>query len=178
MSKFNPYATSNAVLKGLGPTTGVRRIGDLVAMPLRAELPNRCVKCNREAHEPTPTRRLYWYPAWCYLFILVPLLLILVILATYKDAYIRPGLCRDHKRNRIEAITTAWVGVFVAITVPFMFADTGYLWPAVWFSIALLLGVIVYALRRGRLVYATRLDRREVWLAGCGEDFLDSLPGN
>jgi len=178
MTKFNPYATSNAVLKGLGPTNGVRRIGNLVAMPLEAALPNRCVKCNGEAHEPTPMRTLYWYPSWCYVFIFIPLLLIIVALVARKEAYVTPGLCRDHKRKRTGVITTAWVGLFVAFTVPFMFANTGYLWPAVWFSILLFLGVIGYAILRGRLVYATRIDQYEVLLAGCGDDYLDSLPGN
>lgn len=166
------------MLKGAGPTAGVRRIGNRVAMPLEAALPNRCVKCNGEVHEPTPLRTLYWYPPWCYVFIFIPLLLIIMAMILRKEAYVSPGLCREHKRKRIAAITTGWAGLFVAFVVPFMFANTGFLWPAVWFSIALFLGVIVYAMLRGRLVYATHIDQHEVLLGGCGDEYLDSLPGS
>jgi len=64
----------------------------------------------------------------------------------------------------------------VAIVVPFVFANTEYMGAAVGFSLLTFLVVIVYALRRGRVVYAKRIDDEEVRLGGCGQEFLDSLP--
>jgi hypothetical protein len=31
---------------------------------------------------------------------------------------------------------------------------------------------------KGRIVYAKRIDKDEVRLGGCGEEYLDSLPGS
>jgi len=63
----------------------------------------------------------------------------------------------------------AWVGVFVAFSLPFMFAGTEYIGPAIWACVLLLIAVIVYAMVHGRVVYAKRIDDEEVRLGGCGE---------
>ena len=180
MDRHNPYAPSHASLKqddNLGRRNEARRDGKWVVMPLEASLPRRCVKCNGEADEPTKQRTLYWHPGWVYLLLFVALLIfIIVAIVTRKKAVVDPGLCREHKRARVNAIATAWVGVFVAFSLPFMFAGTEYIGPAIWACVLLLIAVIVYAMVHGRVVYAKRIDDEEVRLGGCGEAFRDSLP--
>ena len=181
MTKHNPYAPSRASLKqsgNLGSSDEVRRDGKWVVMPHKASMPQRCIKCNGEIHEPTKMRTLYWHPGWVYVLLLVNLLIfIIVAVAVRKVAMVDPGLCLEHKQKRRNVIVMGWLGVVIAFVIPFMFAGTEYMGFAVGFSILLFLAVILFAMIRGRVVYAKRIDADEVRIGGCGEDFLDSLPG-
>jgi len=180
MPKHNPYAPSQASLKQsehLGHSHNVRRDGKWLVMPKDAALPSRCVKCNQDADEPTKVRTVYWHHPALYILILVSLLIYVIVAAIVrKSAKIAPGLCEDHKKRRFNAILTGWIGVLVAFIVPFVFADTQYMGAAVGLSILGFLVIIIYAMRRGRIVYAKRIDSDEVRLGGCGQEFLDSLP--
>jgi hypothetical protein len=181
MPKHNPYAPSRASMKQPehhGPGVDVRRDGKWVVMPRDGALPPRCVKCNAQADEPIKERTLYWHHPALYILLLVSILIYAIVaVIVRKSARLSPGLCADHKKQRLNVILTGWTGVFVAFTVPFMFADSEYLGLVVSLSVLLFLVVIVYAMVRGRIVYAKRIDQDEVRLGGCGKDFLDSLPG-
>ncbi len=180
MSKHNPYAPSRASLKQhehLGPIDQVRRDGKWVVLPRHAALPPRCVKCNGEVDEPTRQRTLYWHHAGVYALLLVNLLIYAIVAAIVrKKAVIAPGLCAEHKRKRRDAILTCWVGILLAFATPFVFGSDEYFGLVLLFSVVLFIAVIVYAMVRGRIVYARKIDEDEVRLGGCGRGFLDSLP--
>jgi hypothetical protein len=182
MQKHNPYAPSSASLRQrehLGPSDEVRRDGKWVVMSPDAALPARCVKCNGEVDEPTKLRTVYWHHGAIYLLLLVNLLIFLIVaLAVRKKAVIAPGMCLEHKRSRRNAILYAWLGILFAFVTPFVFASSEYLGMVVMFSVVVFVTVIVYGMTKGRIVYAKRIDKDEVRLGGCGEEYLDSLPGS
>jgi hypothetical protein len=43
-------------------------------------------------------------------------------------------------------------------------------------GVLLLFAAILAGMRMARIVYASKIDKSQVWLKGCGAEFLDSLP--
>jgi drug/metabolite transporter (DMT)-like permease len=180
MANHNPYAPSRASLKQAdkpGDSSEVRRDGKWVVMPINASLPPRCVKCNAEADQPTKERKLYWHHPGIYLLLLINLLVYAIVAAIVrKQVRVSPGMCQEHKLERRNILLIGWVGVAVAFAAPMTFANDHNMGLWVLFSVLLFLGVILFAMIRGRIVYAKRIEADEVRLGGCGRDFLDSLP--
>lgn len=174
----NPYAPSRASLAGgnVRPTDGVWREDKVVVLARDHELPDRCVKCNEPADEPTKTRKVYWHHPGYYVLLLINVILyVIVALFARKTVDVNPGLCARHKQKRSNGIWLGWgglVGGFIAMSWAFQNHRPGL-------GLLLLfatLGCVIAGLIMSRIVYAKRIDDRYVLLKGCGPAFLEGLP--
>jgi len=180
----NPYAPSRATLESgtssaHATSNGVWRDGSTLVMQPSASLPQRCVKCNEEADQPTRERKVYWHSPWLYLLILLNMIIfIIVALIARKQPVVTPGLCADHKQRRRNALLAGWAAIGLGIALFFAAgsADSGNGPLYVLAGILSILGGIVWGVVFGRVVYAKRIDAAYVRLGGCGGAFLDSLP--
>ncbi len=182
MGERNPYAPSPASLRTgtpSGPTAGQvtawRDKGVMVMIP-GAEIPQRCVKCNEAADEPTKTRTVYWYSSWLYLLLLLNILIFAIVaLIVRKKAVVSAGLCSVHKERRRNVITGAWIGVCAGLLLIYAGVSTSSgLESAI--GVLVILSSIVVGIAMGRIVYPVRIDDAYVRLKGCGEPFLETLP--
>jgi hypothetical protein len=176
----NPYAPSTASLAG----ADVRAVGTriwrdekvLIVARDAGDLPNRCVKCNEAADEPTKTRKLYWHHPGFYLTLVIsPIVYLIVALIARKTAKLSPGLCARHKQRRTLGLVIGWGGFllcFFGMSVAFGSENPGL-------GMLLLLATfasIITGMILSRIVYPRRIDERYVQLKGCGEAFLAELP--
>lgn len=174
----NPYAPSRASLTGgdVRDSAGVWRSEKLVVLARDADLPNRCVKCNEPADEPTKTRKVYWHHPGYYVVLLInAILYVIVALIARKTAAVHPGLCVGHKQRRLLGIGVGWVGFiagFIAMMVAFG-ADQAGLGVLL---LVLTLTAVLTGMYLSQIVHAKRIDDRYVLLKGCGKPFLAALP--
>ncbi len=185
MDDRNPYAPSRASLsQGRAPSGGVgsdvtawRNLNFLVMVP-GSTLPDRCVKCNEPADEPTKVRKVYWHHPGVYALILINIIIYAIVGAIVrKKAMVGAGLCVAHKKRRRLALTLGWGGFGLGLGLIFASASGAAQSGALLgFGVLLLLSAAVAGVFMARIVYATRIDKTHVWLKGCGAEFLDSLP--
>lgn len=176
----NPYAPSTASLAGSDVrAAGARMWRDekvLIVARDAGDLPNRCVKCNEAAEEPTRTRKVYWHHPGFYLtFLISPIVYLIVALIARRTAKLSPGLCARHKQTRGLGLAIGWGGFIVGfLAMSFAFGSDnpglGSLLLLATFA-AIITGMIL-----SRIVYPRRIDDRYVQLKGCGEAFLAELP--
>jgi hypothetical protein len=171
----NPYAPPKSSLEPEG-VRGFWRDGKILVLRMGSLLPNRCVKCNAPAEEPIKQRKVYWHHPVIYLVLFLNVLIyILVALVARKNAKINPGLCANHRKRRYLAIGLGWTGIILGA----LFAVVGGIndIPAfLLFGIVFLLGSSIAGLIFARIVFPKKIDKEFVFLKGCGNDFLDSLP--
>lgn len=109
--------------QGVG-SAGLWRDKRAVVLGARAELPDRCVKCNAPGEGRRLKRNLYWHPPAWYLLILVNLLVYAVAaLAVRKRATIEVGLCEAHRIRRWMHIGIAWGFVISSVASFFVAAN-------------------------------------------------------
>ncbi|MEP6670811.1 MAG: DUF4339 domain-containing protein [Chthoniobacter sp.] len=144
--------------------------------PLDAVFPSRCVKCNAPTDSPQKTRKLYWHHPAVYLALLINLIVYAIIaMCVRKRTTALVSMCDTHRASRRNAIITAWVLVVVGLGSIIGGIAADYGWVA-GLGVLLLLGGIIYGIARGRIIYATKIDKERVWLGGCGKDFLAQFP--
>ena len=176
----NPYAPSTASLAGVdvrAASSHMWRDEKVLVMARDAgDLPNRCVKCNEDADEPTRTRKLYWHHPGFYLTLVIsPIVYVIVALVARKTVKLSPGLCARHKQRRNLGLAIGWGGFllcFSGMSIAFGSESPGL-------GLLLLLatfGCIITGMFMSRIIYARRIDDRYVKLLGCGEPFLAQLP--
>ena len=182
MAERNPYAPSQASLKTgpshtAGQVTAWRDARVMVMIP-NAAIPDRCVKCNEPADEPTKERTLYWHSPWLYLLLLLNILIFAIVaLIMRKKAVVSAGLCTDHKKRRRNVLTAAWIGVLAGVFLLFEGIASPSAGGLMAFAgVLLVVGSIIVGMAMGRVVYAVRIDKDYVRLKGCGEPFLETLP--
>ena len=183
MGERNPYAPSPASLKPgtqSGPAAGrpvaAWRDGRVMVMLPGTEFPNRCVKCNEPADEPTKTRTVYWYSPWLLLLILASIIIFAIVaMIVRKHAIVSPGLCADHKKRRRNVIAGAWIGVVAGFLLIYAGVSTSSGAQSAIGVLALLISIVV-GIAMGRIVHAARIDSEYVRLKGCGKPFLETLP--
>ena len=98
----NPYAPSQATLKQSGPPSGqlnsratAWRYRKMLVMVPETALPDRCIKCNAPAHEPTKERKVYWHHPAVYVLILINVILYAIVGAIVRSAqWWRPACVR------------------------------------------------------------------------------------
>jgi hypothetical protein len=175
----NPYAPSAASLAGAEVRTGARlwRLEKVLIMARDdGDLPNRCVKCNEAAEEPTRTRTLYWHHPGFYVVLLINIIAyVIVALIARKKAKVSPGLCARHKQKRRLGLSIGWGGFIlgsIGMTLAFG-SDQPDLGMLLLFAT---FGCIIAGIIMSRIVYANRIDDRYVRIKGCGEPFLAELP--
>ena len=175
----NPYAPSSASLAGSEARTGARlwRFEKLLIVARdEGDLPDRCVKCNEPADEPTKTRTVYWHHPGFYVVLLVNVFVYAIVaLIVRKKAKVSPGLCQAHKQRRLMGLGIGWGGFLVGFIA--MMMAFGNESPGLGMLLMLAtLGSIVAGMIISRIVYPKRIDDRYVQLKGCGEAFLAELP--
>jgi hypothetical protein len=175
----NPYAPSTASLTGAELRAGARlwRLGKVLIMTRDdGDLPNRCVKCNEAAEEPTRTRTVYWHHPGFYIVLLINIIAyVIVALIARKKAQVSPGLCATHKQKRALGLWVGWGGFVLGLIC--MFAAFGSESPGLGMLFLLAtFAAIITGIVMSRIVYPKRIDDRYVQLKGCGEAFLAQLP--
>ena len=183
MEQRNPYAPSLASMeRGIGPLSqsegvGVWRDGKVLVTSLDAVMPERCVKCNEPADEPTKARKVFWHHPLIYLLVLLNVVLYAVVaLIVRKKVIVAAGLCADHKARRKRSVMLTWAGVLGGIVVMYVGASSSMGVLGVGLGILLILASLLVGLIFARIVHAQKIDNSYVRLRGCGTPFLDSLP--
>ena len=176
----NPYAPSRASLG-----SGTAQVDDsrvwrldkkILIMAPDSELPDRCVKCNEPADEPTKPRKVYWHHPGYYAVLLINVILYAIVaLIARKTATVNPGLCARHKQRRARGIMLAWGSIVLGVMAMFALAGTEYAVFAALLPLVILICIIA-GMIMSRIVYAKRIDDKYVQLKGCGEPFLAELP--
>jgi hypothetical protein len=186
MDARNPYAPSRASLDSRSPSREGNRSGDTVwrdgnvlVLIRDAQLPDRCVKCNEPADEPTKARKVYWHHPAIYLLVLINALIYAVVgLIVRKKAVVAAGLCAVHKKRRRLALTLGWISLFAGVGLLSWMAagpgPKGALLALIGFVV--MLASFVIGMRLARVVYAQKIDKEFVRLKGCAPEFLDTLP--
>ena len=155
---------------------GMWRTKKQLVTSLNAVLPARCVKCNAPAETAPIKRNLYWHHPLVYLALLLNVIVyIIVAMSVRKRSTVTVSICPEHRARRRNAILVAWLLILGGIAT----AVAGGVNESGWLAIAggaAFVGGIIYGLVRGRLVFATKIDKEHLWLGGCGEEFLADLP--
>jgi hypothetical protein len=173
----NPYRAPQSDFSGGSRAGGGERVwrdGDVLVMDRDAQLPSRCIKCNRPASTRL-LRKLSWHSPWLFLLIFAGILVYAIVaVIVRKRADVHIGLCTEHQQRRRRLSWIAW-GLFGASIVSFIGSDvanTGA-WVGVGFLLLLAAGVVCALAVRA--VQPVRIDDRHVRLKGAGREFLSSL---
>lgn len=155
---------------------GLWQQGNQLVMARGATLPHRCVKCNVATTGPLLKRSLSWHHSAYYLLVLIALLIyVIVAMIVSQRARIEIGLCPRHRQQRQLFLGLAWVGALLGIAgIIYGFANESALG---FVGLLVLLGAIIAGNFGARMVYASRIDDRHIWLKGVSRDFLEGLPG-
>ena len=186
---LNPYATPQSdtappPLPGPAATVapaGVWRHEGLLIIQQGAELPDRCVVCNRSTvHRWSKT--FYWAPPGLRILIfLAPLIYVIVVLAVRKKADLAVPLCEEHEEKRRTQVRNSWlvaIGSIVLLCTSFLaLADDSGAVFGLLFCLGLV-GLIASALMSSSalLLQPKKIDGYYAFMKKAGDDFLRSLP--
>jgi hypothetical protein len=184
MDDRNPYAPSRASLSQdrapsgqPGSAVTAWRYRKTLVMVSGSTLPQRCVKCNEPADEPTKARKVYWHHPGVYAFVLINIIIYAIVgMIVRKRAIVAPGLCVAHKKRRKLGLTLGWGGFVLGLVSIFAGVAGRQQGTLFAFGLLLLFSAALVGIVMGRIVYASKIDKSQIWLKGCGAEFLDSLP--
>ncbi len=155
----------------------VAKDGKNLVMGLGALLPDRCVKCNAPSTHRL-RRKLLWHAVWLYLFVFINIVIYAIIAACIrKKAEITIGLCEKHFNARKRDIWIAWscilggIGMLIGGAMIHVIST-----PLVLIFIVLIICGGIYGITRGRIIFASKIDKEYIRIKGAGKEFLDSLP--
>lgn len=162
--------------EGLPPTTGLwRKKKEAVAIS-GTVFPARCIKCNTPTDDIKIRRSLSWHPQLYFLLVLCNLLIYAVVaLIVRKKSVVFVAVCQEHRKKRAMAILIGWL-LFLGGMGAIIYAanlNEG-LWALIGVTSAIA-GAIL-GITKGRLLYATFIDKNQTRIGGLGREFLDSLP--
>lgn len=182
----NPYAPPRPVLDepergraGRGQPsdepTNAWTENELVVMPrFGAELPDRCVVCNR----PTTyklKRTFQWHnPAYYFLVCAGWIVYLIVLLIVRKTATVYLGLCEAHEARRKNGLYILWGGLVAGLF--FVFLGTSARTPLIMLIavIGMTIAIFVGAMQ-ARVVTVKKIDETHLYLV-TGAPFMLSLP--
>ncbi|HLO86652.1 MAG TPA: hypothetical protein VK203_16865 [Nostocaceae cyanobacterium] len=155
---------------------GVWRSGNLLVIHKNAQLPNRCIKTNQPANGQRFRAELYWHHLLIYILLPVYLLLYIIVGGIFqKKAIVYVGLTQKilqkHKRDIFicRIVTILGIGTF--------FQGTTYKNLLMFFlGLALILGVLIWAFVKLKIVSVERIEGDYIWLRGVCQEYLDMLP--
>jgi len=170
---FLQRMTEGVAVSGGG---GIWRKGKKIMTVSETPFPDRCVKCNAPANGFRLKRVLYWqHPAYFLLLFCNLLVMLIVMLIVRKKAVLHIGLCEKHRKQRLIAIIACSIGMLGGL----ISIIAGAVMPS---GIAVIVGIVIFlagaiwGVAKGRAIYATKIDKQNVWVGGAGKDFLDQLP--
>ncbi|MCB1052048.1 MAG: hypothetical protein KDC71_15725 [Acidobacteria bacterium] len=136
-------------------------------MSKQAFLPKKCYKCNESGSE--RTKRFIWIPAWCYLFLLGGILLLLIpYLIFKKEVWVHYTVCQKHRTRHLINVTAAWlsfIGFFVAAAfeLPIL-------------TLLLVVSMLVFLVLSMRALGIQKVKGDRVWINGTSPEFRQGLP--
>ena len=161
---------------GLYTQGGVWRDQSTLVMSKDAQLPDRCVKCNRPANGQHLKRTIYWHNPIFYILIFAGVLIYFIVAMFVRwKATVQVPLCETHLARRRYLLIAGWIllllgigGFIIAIAAnELIFTLLGFL--------CLLAGFILL-IASARIVLPVKIDERFVWLKGINKDYLNQLP--
>lgn len=155
------------------PRRGAWREGSLLAMELGAELPPRCIYCNRD--ESTRVRRVFaWHTPWLYVLILAGFLVYAIVaVIVNKRARLAIPLCRAHQRRRM-AMRASVLALAVGGCASCV-AGMGQSQPGALIVLGVCSVLLSLCLGFGSRLRPARIDDHHLRLRGAGKQFLASL---
>jgi GYF domain 2 len=166
------------VKEGAAPPAAMMlwRSDRILVMSQNESLPDRCVKCNRPVNGQRLARKLYWYPLYIYLLVLLTGLLgAIVALIVRKRARVKIGICNTHLLQRRIALAIGWMGSLAGIGLLIGGVKYGRA-SLILIGLFLFLGALIYGVAKAPVVSANRIDPKYVWLKGVCRQYLDTLP--
>jgi hypothetical protein len=175
----NSAGTSDDPLAALGISLveQPQRDGSLLVLSPEAVLPDRCVKCNAPANGQRHRVTLTWSHPATNLIQLALFCVFSVLWHSSHSAEIEVGICRRHlsRLRRKSALggclLVASLGMIAAGAI--RGAEYGYVLLG---GIVLLLASPIYLSLAGRLLTATRIEPRLIWIKGVCLEYLAELP--
>ncbi len=177
----NPSPTPSAAVAA--PQTkqpAIYRDGDYLVVPQRwVDLPPGCVACG----DPECGRRRYKIrkvsPAMHLLWFLGPIGWIgMLFYFSAPMARVRAGLCPFHYgKERVASIITygLLLSCLACITIAVFLSNSVLILVFMMLAFWILIGVIIYRIRRPRLFRAIHGDRRYVWLGNVADSILNQV---
>ncbi len=155
---------------------GVWQDGSMLVTTKDIVLPDYCVKCNAPANGYRLKRSLSWHHPAYYLLIFVGWLAYLIVaLIVRKSARVHVGLCERHLNHRRIAIFVS-LGLLVLGIVFIVLAIGNESGGAALLGMAMLLAAALYGGFGARMIYASRIDERFVWIKGVSREYLAQFP--
>lgn len=155
----------------------VARDGNVLVMGRKAQLPKRCVKCNRDPADYPLQRHLSYHSPVVYLTLLIggPLLYLLVAVVTQRKAKVTVPICAHHRVSRTHHFFWAWGGVAFALLTFYAGMRSGeeWLFAAAVIPFCVFLGFAIYL---SRVVVPVGIDKEYVRLKGVNSEYLEELP--
>jgi hypothetical protein len=160
----------------LGFVHGVWREGDRMVVSAGAELPDRCVKTDLPADGQWADIRLRWHHPALFLLLILGIV-VYFIMAYYMSTsvIVRVGITESvlsTGRWTRNFVSTLVLGGGVLCVAGVVAHDPALLWTA---GVLLVLAIPVFLLRP-KIIWATRMERGYVWIAGVHPDYLARLP--
>lgn len=183
-SSLNPYAPpslqAQVEAQKSDGVAGLWRAGDALVMHRQAILPPICVKSGVETKERV-RERVAWFPDWGWLSAPVGFLpVILGASLLQKTARIEYGLSPEWKRRRRKRLRLAsgMLLVSACLVLDGVRAEPNTDFGAILVLLGMLLftACALYGMIATRMVYASRIDKRFIWLKGVCPEMLAQLP--
>lgn len=187
----NPYAVTTPLAPpvlplgmGLDPRIPhpVYRSGKLLILQRFGRLPvERCIKSN-EPGERTLKRKLLWQPRYLLFLLFINVIVYALVSALFsKRATVVIGLSEYWYRKRLQRLAITWIGILLSIVaIGAGIAAEDRLGSGAPFVVLGgfigLLGFIIYGMYGCRLIVATKMDDRCIWIKGAHPNYLDQLP--
>lgn len=155
---------------------GLWRKGKMLVMAREAQLPDRCVHCNTTADLRRVKRSLYWHHPAVYVTLLVGLLVYVILaLVLRKTAKIEVSICRAHAARRRWRIAISWI-LLLAVPASIGLLVANRIENALWIVPPLLLIAAIAVSMLSRIVYARKIDEKNVWVGGICPAYIADLP--
>jgi len=158
---------------------GAWRKDNLLVVTSHATLPDRCIVCNKSAHDQILEKRLFWHTPLIFpLLVFGPVGIALycaLMLLLKQSMRVALPLCSIHQRRR-QMIT--WVGLCLIPALP-IFAVVGISMSEPQFLlfglIGSILGTLALLFSRNE-VWPKKINAQHAFIRGVSSDFLDALP--
>ena len=172
MSTESPYEPPKSSLDV--DHCNISRKGRYAVLKPDIEWPSRCFKCNNETSLRKEVKLTYVNP-WIYISILFTILLTIILALIFRKRFtVNLPLCELHIKKRKKFLIFQWT-LLAAMSSSLLIAVLSNSDIFVFLSIVTFVIIIISAIF-GRLAFAAKYKVGNIWVAGGGKEFLNSLP--